>query len=81
MDWRALRIHTLTVAAVLVGVVGMGTVFEGAMHADLREACRGLPLLLTGLWWAGRELDRSIRATRVRKGRAAVLQPLEDRRA
>lgn len=73
VDWRAVRGHILVVAAVAIGIVGMEMVFSGAMDGSLREASRGVPLLLIGLWWAGRELGRSMRASRGRRMAAASI--------
>jgi hypothetical protein len=67
MNRQALRGHALTVLATVMGIAGMGMVFSGAMAANLQEISRGLPLLLIGLWWAGRELSRSIDASRTRR--------------
>ena len=76
--------HALTLATCLLGIAGMGMVFQGAMHADGYAMSRGIPLLLIGLWWAGRELARSIAASngrsRAQVGRTLSLPlPLHNR--
>ncbi|HZU11520.1 MAG TPA: hypothetical protein VFB58_01670 [Chloroflexota bacterium] len=67
MNWTHLRAHLFTLAATVMGIAGMGLVFSGTMAASFSEASRGVPLLLIGLWWAGRELGRSMEASRRRK--------------
>lgn len=69
MNWQTWRGHALVAIAIAMGIVGMGMVFDGAMDASLREMSRGVPLLLIGLWWAGHELGRSMRASRRRRER------------
>ncbi|MGH2448214.1 MAG: hypothetical protein ACRDFS_06380 [Chloroflexota bacterium] len=64
--------HALLIIAIAVGILGMGMAFNGAMHGSFREASRGLPLLLIGLWWAGRELGHSMDARRIRRRRGAA---------
>ena len=66
LDRQSLGRHALVLAAVITGIAGMSLLFSGAMHGDLREVSRGVPLLVIGLWWAGRELARSIQASRAR---------------
>jgi hypothetical protein len=39
------------------------------MHGDFHTIMQGAPLLLVGLWWAGRELGRSMMAGRARRSR------------
>jgi hypothetical protein len=70
MTTQALRAHVLVLAASVAGVIGMGLVFDGAMSANLIQLCQGIPLLMVGLWWAGRELGRSMTASRSRRIRA-----------
>lgn len=72
VDWKVIRRHALVVLAVAVGIAGMGMVFSGAMDGNLRELSRGVPLLLIGLWWAGREFGRSLRAAAARRGSGAL---------
>ena len=67
LDWHVVRHHGLVIAAVSAGIAGMGMAFTGAMDANWREVSRGIPLLLIGLWWAGRELGRSIESSRSRQ--------------
>lgn len=76
MDRQTLRGHILVLAATVSGIGGMGMVFDGAMHGSLIGISRGMPLLLMGLWWAGRELGRSMMATGSRRG-----QTRRDRRS
>ena len=66
-DWTALRGHALVLGAVAIGILGMSMVFNGAMAGNLYAASRGVPLLLIGLWWSGRELRRSMDASRARR--------------
>ena len=70
MDWQTFRGHALVVLATVSGIAGMGMVFEGAMHGSLVGMSRGVPFLLIGLWWAGRELGRSMIATGSRRSQA-----------
>jgi len=67
MNRRALPAHILIVTAVVAGIIGMGTVFDAVMHGSMTEFTRGVPLLLMGLWWAGRELSRSMLASHARR--------------
>lgn len=64
VNWRAVRGYMLVLLATLAGIVGMGMVFDGAMHGSGVGVSRGLPVLLIGLWWAGHELGRSMIASR-----------------
>lgn len=64
---RAVLAHFLIVAAVASGIVGMEIVFSGVMHGSVSDVSRGVPLLLIGLWWSGRELGRSMRMSRIRR--------------
>jgi hypothetical protein len=66
VDRTALRAHILLLLAVVAGVVGMGMVYQGLSDGSLRGTCQGVPFLLVGLWWSGRELGRSIAAGRSR---------------
>jgi hypothetical protein len=70
MDWQTFRGHALVVLATVSGIAGMGMVFDGAMHGSFIGMSRGMPFLLLGLWWAGRELGRSMIATGSRRGQA-----------
>jgi hypothetical protein len=67
MNAEALRGHLLVLLATAVGILGMGLVFDAVMTAKLAEAVQGTPLLFLGLWWAGRDLGRSMLAARARK--------------
>ncbi len=67
MDRRALRAHALLLLAVLSGIIGMGIVYQRISTESVRLTSQGMPFLLIGLWWAGRELGRSITASRMRK--------------
>jgi hypothetical protein len=67
MDRRALLGHALVLLATVAGILGMGMVFQGVMDGSLREISRGVPFLLIGLWWAGRELGRSLLVSRARR--------------
>lgn len=64
MTGREVRGHALMLLATLGGIAGMGIMFSGAMHADPLGVVRGVPFFLIGLWWAGRELGRSMAASR-----------------
>jgi len=75
MDWHAVRGHALVLIATLAGIVGMGLVFGGALHGNLKAMMQGVPFLLLGLWWAGRELGRSMMAGHARRSREES-QPL-----
>ncbi len=65
MEWQAIRGHALILISTLAGIVGMGIVFGGVMHGNLHTTMQGAPFLLLGLWWAGRELGRSMMLSRV----------------
>jgi hypothetical protein len=65
MKREAIRGHALVLISTLAGIVGMGIVFGGAMHGNFHTVMQGAPLLLLGLWWAGRELGRSMMLSRV----------------
>ena len=67
MNRQAIVGHVLVLAATLAGVIGMGVVYQGISHGNIPELTRGLSLLLVGLWWAGRELGRSMLAGRARR--------------
>jgi hypothetical protein len=69
MEWQSLHGHVLVLIATLAGIVGMGIMFGGAMHGNLHTMLQGAPLLLLGLWWAGRELGRSMLLSRVHNAR------------
>jgi hypothetical protein len=66
MEREAMRGHALVLIATLAGIVGMGIVFGGAMRGDFHTIMQGSPFLLLGLWWAGRELGRSMIVSRTR---------------
>jgi Na+/proline symporter len=66
MKREALRGHALVLISTLAGIVGMGIVFGGAMRGDFHTIMQGSPFLLLGLWWAGRELGRSMIVSRTR---------------
>lgn len=67
MTRQALTGHTLVVIATLSGIVGMGLMYDAVSRGDVYGMCRAAPLLLVGLWWAGRELGRSMMASRSRR--------------
>jgi Na+(H+)/acetate symporter ActP len=71
MDGHVTRADALRVSLVLLatvaGIIGMGMVFEGVMQESVVAVSRGLPFLLLGLWWAGRELGRSMALSRARR--------------
>ena len=75
MNRQTLRGHALTGLATVMGIAGMGIVFSGTMAGNLQEISRGLPLLLIGLWWAGRELGRSMEASCTRRLIATSVRP------
>jgi hypothetical protein len=66
MEWQAIRGHAVVLIATLAGIVGMGVIFGGAMHGNFHTMMQGAPFLLLGLWWAGRELGRSMIVSRTR---------------
>ena len=66
MERASIRGHALVLISTLAGIAGMGIVFGGAMHGDVHSIMQGAPLLLLGLWWAGRELGRSMLLSRAR---------------
>jgi len=70
MRVEAARAYGLVVLAALIGVIGMGMIFDGMTHGSFVETSRGVPLFLTGLWWDGRELSRSMVISRA-KGAAS----------
>ncbi len=65
MEHEAIRGHALVLISTLAGIIGMGIMFGGAMHGNLHAMIQGAPFLLLGLWWAGRELGRSMLLSRV----------------
>ena len=69
MGRQTLRGHILVLLASVSGIAGMGMVFDGATHGSFVGVSRGVPFLLVGLWWAGRELGRSMLASRSRRSR------------
>jgi len=79
MEREALRGHALVIISTLAGIVGMGMMFSGAMHGNLHAMLQGAPFLLLGLWWAGRELGRSMmlsRSLRVQRRRVVGITSL-----
>jgi hypothetical protein len=71
MTWQALRGHALVLAATVAGIVGFGLIYDAFKYQNMAYVTTGVPLLLVGLWWAGRELGRSNLASRARRVRAA----------
>jgi len=71
MSRRALRGHVLVLAATIVGIIGFGLICDAFRYQSLAYATTGIPMVMVGLWWAGRELGRSNMASRSRKIRAA----------
>lgn len=67
VNWETIRRHTLVLLATVSGIVGMGIVFRAVMDGSVVGVSRGAPFLLIGLWWVGRELGRSIIASRNRR--------------
>lgn len=67
MTRQDMQRHALVLAATLSGIVGMGMMFDAAVRWDVHGMSRAAPLLLLGLWWAGRELGRSMIAARSRR--------------
>jgi len=59
--------HFLTLAAVAAGIFGFGLVYQGIAHGQRGSLTTGIPVLLIGLWWAGKELGRSNLAARRRR--------------
>jgi hypothetical protein len=79
MKWQAIRGHALVLISTLAGIVGMGVIFGGAMDGNLHTMMQGAPLLLLGLWWAGRELGRSMMLSRASSSRGDHLARLHER--
>jgi hypothetical protein len=69
VDREAVRGHILLLVAIVSGIAGMGMVYQGIAAGSVRMTSQGVPFLLIGVWWAGRELGRSIIAGRIRKSR------------
>lgn len=67
MDRRAIWGHSLVLLTTLCGIAGMGIIFNGITDGSLREVSQGIPLLLIGLWWSGRQLGRSLALSRARR--------------
>jgi hypothetical protein len=67
MSVAAISNHILLALAVVAGIIGMGTVFDAAMHLRLAELSAGIPILMVGLWWAGHELARSSLASKAKR--------------
>lgn len=65
--------HTRVLLATGAGIAGMGITFNGAMQGNLIEMSRGVPLLLLGVWWAGRVLGQSMIASRRRRLEAGII--------
>jgi hypothetical protein len=72
MSWQAIRGHALVLAATIAGIIGCGLICDALRYHSMAYATTGIPLLMVGLWWAGRELGRSNMASRSRKLRAAA---------
>jgi hypothetical protein len=73
MNWDAVRAYSAVLLASAAGIAGMGIVFNAATDGNLHAMSLGVPPLLIGLWWAGRELARSMTVHRARK--AALTAP------
>ncbi|GAC1443843.1 MAG: hypothetical protein NVSMB52_02640 [Chloroflexota bacterium] len=66
MSRREIVGHTLVFLAVILGIVGMGLVFNALTTGNIRGLSVGVPTLLIGLWWAGRGLGLSMLVRRSR---------------
>jgi hypothetical protein len=67
MKMPPLLIHASVAAAVVLGIGGMGTVYNAVSTGNLRELSIGWALLMIGLWWAGRYLAISMAVHRAKK--------------
>jgi hypothetical protein len=67
MSWSTLRGHLLVLTATLAGIIGMGLTYDAATHGSMIELSQGVPLLMIGLWWTGRELGRSMLASKAKQ--------------
>ena len=77
MSWQAVRGHFLVLAATVAGIVGFGLIYDAFRYDSMAYATSGIPLLMVGLWWAGRELGRSSMASKARKARALQNQGMK----
>ncbi len=69
MPLEAARSFAGVCLAILAGTVGMGLVYDAVVSGNGHQLTIGVPMLLVGLWWSGRELGRSTLAQRDRKAR------------
>lgn len=74
MTGQALRGHALMLLATIAGILGFGVVYDGISAGQLSVVTFGIPLLFVGLWWAGRELGRSMDAARANRERRSAPQ-------
>lgn len=61
---RAVGSYLSVTLACGAGIIGTGMLFTAAASGQLLPALTGLPLLLIGLFWAGRALERALWLTR-----------------
>jgi hypothetical protein len=71
-----LLIHASVAAAVVLGIGGMGIVYNAVSTSNLAELSIGWPLLMIGLWWTGRYLALSMTVSKAR----TKAQPAAQRR-
>jgi hypothetical protein len=55
----------------MIGIAGMGLVFDAATGGSFVQLLVGLPLLFAGLWWASRAMQRSMAARSATRGERA----------
>ncbi len=67
MTGTALASHVAVCLSVAAGIIGMSLVYDAVVGSNMHELTFGMPLLLGGLWWSGRELARSTLASRAAK--------------
>ncbi len=64
---QAIGAYLMVALALAAGIGGMGLIFDVSTGGSPAELAIGLPLLCAGLWWASREMRRSIAANRAHR--------------
>ncbi|GEM_PF-2237640 len=59
--------HLAMILAAGMGIVGFGLIYDGLADHAVPYLTTGIPLLMLGLWWSGRDLARSTAAARRRR--------------